>query len=150
MTEMAISAGQPRARRGRDRAAAAFLVVVLFAGTLVLWIGIPVLCLWSASKFTDSIASHFLVATPMTLLAMGAFVWLLYQVDRLYLRVTGAYDAELQDPELYDPDDLDEDEELHIPRGPLEPMLIASLILAFIALFVWFFAFAENPSSQVI
>jgi hypothetical protein len=150
MTEVAISAGQPSARRGRDRVAAAFLVVVLFAGTLVLWIGIPVLCLWSASKFTDSIASHFLVATPMTLLAMGAFVWLLYQVDRLYLRVTGAYDAELHDPELYDPDDLDEDEELPIPRGPLEPMLIASLILAFIALFVWFFAFAENPSSQVI
>jgi uncharacterized protein with PQ loop repeat len=150
MTEMAISAGQPRARRGRDRAAATFLVVVLFAGTLVLWIGIPVLCLWSASKFTDSIASHFLVATPMTLLAMGAFVWLLYQVDRLYLRVTGAYDGELQDPELYDPDDLDEDEELYIPRGPLEPMLIASLILAIIALFIWFFAFAENPSSQVI
>jgi hypothetical protein len=150
MAEMAIPAGQPRARRARDRVAAAFLLVVLFAGTLVLWIGIPVLCLWSASKFTNSIASHFLVATPMTLLSMGAFAWCLYWVDRLYLRVTGAYDQEPYDPELDDPDDLDDDEDLHVPRGPLEPMLIASLILGIIALFIWFFAFAENPSSQVI
>jgi NADH:ubiquinone oxidoreductase subunit 5 (subunit L)/multisubunit Na+/H+ antiporter MnhA subunit len=141
MSEMAISAEQqPRAR---DRLAAAFLLVVLGVGTVVLWIGIPTLCLWAASKVTNSIASHFLVATPVTLVAMGAFVWFLYWVDRLYLRVTGAYD-----PSEWDEDD--EDDEPRILRGPLEPMLIASLVLGIIALFVWFFAFAENPSSQVI
>ena len=142
MSEMAIEAGQSHGPRARDRLAAAFLIAVLAVGTLVLWIGIPVLCLWSASKVTNSIASHFLVATPLTLISMGVFVWLLYWVDRLYLRVTGAYD-----PAEWDED---YDDEPHIPRGPLEPMLIASLVLGMIALFIWFFAYAENPSSQVI
>ena len=145
MVEMAIDARQPRPRRARDRAAAAFLLAVLFAGTLVVWIGIPALCLWAASKVTNSIASHFLVATPVTLVAMGAFVWFLYWVDRLYLRVTGAYD-----PSLYEDEEDDDEEEPRIVRGPLEPMLIASLVIGVIALFVWFFVFAENPSSQVI
>ena len=36
------------------------------------------------------------------------------------------------------------------PRGPLEPMLIVSLAIAAVALVVWFFVFAEDPSSQVI
>jgi hypothetical protein len=140
--EVAAPAAQPRLR---DRLAAAFLLVVLGAGTIVLWVGIPVVCLWSASKFTNSIASHFLVATPMTLVTMGAFVWFLYRVDRLYLRVTGAYD-----PAVFDDEYEDDAEEPRILRGPLEPMLIASLVLGVIALFVWFFVFAENPSSQVI
>jgi hypothetical protein len=140
MSGMAISAGQPP--RARDRLAAAFLLAVLGVGTLVLWIGIPTLCLWAASKVTSSIASHFLVATPVTLVAMGVFVSLLYRVDRLYLRVTGAYD-----PSQWD-EDHDDDEEPRILRGPLEPMLIASLVIAMIALFVWFFAYAENPNPK--
>jgi hypothetical protein len=35
-------------------------------------------------------------------------------------------------------------------RGPLEPMLIVSFLVALVALCVWFFVFAENPSPQVI
>ena len=139
-----MSAGQ---RRARDRLAAGFLLVVLFLGTVALWVGVPVLCLWAASKVTSSIAGHFLVATPATLAAMTVFVWLLYWVDRLYLRVTGAYYAALYE---YEDEDEDEEEPPRVVRGPLEPMLIASLVLGVIALFVWFFVFAENPSSQVI
>jgi hypothetical protein len=141
MQEMAIRAGQARFR---DRLAAAFLLAVLALGTLVLWIGIPVACLWGASKVTHSIGGHFLVATPLTLFSMGVFVWGLYAVDRLYLRVTGAWD-------LQPDDDYEDDEEVpQAPRGPLEPMLIASLVVGIVALFVWFFVFAENPSPQVI
>jgi hypothetical protein len=130
------------APRGIDRLAAAFLLVLLAVGTLVLWIGIPVACLWGASKVTDSIGGHFLVALPTTLAAMGLFAWFLYWVDRLYLRVTGAYESAL--------DDEDEEEKLRIPRGPLEPLLVVSLVIGIIALVVWFFVFAENPPRQVI
>src|SRR5215211_3242046 len=111
-------------RRVRDRVAAGFLLVVLAAGTLTLCIGIPVACLWLASKVTDSIGTHFLVALPLTLVSLGLFASLLYRVDRLYLRVTGAYAPTL---------DEDEDEEPRVPRGPLEPMMIVSLVIAMIA-----------------
>jgi hypothetical protein len=142
MSEMAAPAPQ---MRFRDRLAAAFLLLVLGVGALVLWIGVPALCLWGASKITNSIVSHYLVATPATLVAMVAFGWFLYWVDRLYLRVTGAFD-----PTLFDEDyDDEDDDEPRIPRGPLEPLLIASLFIAVAALFVWFFVFAENPSSLV-
>ncbi|HET9004449.1 MAG TPA: hypothetical protein VFN39_10665, partial [Gemmatimonadaceae bacterium] len=106
---------QARQMRTRDRLAAAFLLIVLFAGTLVLWVGIPVLCLWAASKVTNSIASHFLVALPTTLVAMGTFAWLLFRVDRLYLRVTGTFDPAHYDEEEYD----DDEEDPRVVRGPL-------------------------------
>jgi hypothetical protein len=116
-------------RRTRDRLAAAFLLVVLAAGTLVLCIGIPVGCLWLAAKLTDSIGTHFLVALPLTLACIGVFAALLYRVDRLYMSVTGSYAAARGDEE-------EDEDEPRVPRGPLEPMI--------------FFFFAENPPRQVI
>ena len=73
----------------------------------------------------------------------GLFAALLYRVDRLYLRVTGAYEPAESEYE-------DDEEEPRIPRGPLEPMLVLSFVIAVIALVVWFFFFAENPPRQVI
>jgi len=35
-------------------------------------------------------------------------------------------------------------------RGPLEPMLFVSLVVALVALTVWFFFVAEEPPRQVI
>jgi hypothetical protein len=137
MDTRAVALDPPRPRRARNRVAAGFLLVVLAAGTLVLCIGIPVGCLWLASKLTDSIGAHFLVALPMTLACMGLFAALLYRVDRLYLRVTGAF------PATHD-EDADE-EEPRVPRGPLEPMMVLSFVIAVIAFLVWFFLFAENP-----
>jgi hypothetical protein len=144
MHTRAMALHSPRPRRARDRVAAGFLLVVLAAGTLVLCIGIPVGCLWLASKLTDSIGAHFLVALPMTLGCMGLFAALLYRVDRLYLRVTSAYAAAAADEEA------DDDGEPRVARGPLEPMIVFSLVIAVIALVVWFFFFAENPPRQVI
>ena len=128
-----------------DRIVAALLLVLLAAGTLVLCIGIPVGCLWLASKFADSISTHFLIALPLTLASMGLFAALLYRLDRLYLRVTGAYM-----PAWDEDEEEDDDEEPRIPRGPLEPMIVVSLGIAVVALVVWFFFFAENPPRQVI
>ncbi len=125
--------------RGRDRLAAGFLLVVLAVGTLALCIGIPVGGMWLASKVTNSIQTHFLVALPLILVSMGLFAALLYRLDRLYLRVTGAFVPGIDE----------EEEEPRIPHGPLEPMIIVSLVIAVTALVVWFFFFAENPPRQV-
>jgi hypothetical protein len=125
--------------RARDRIAAAFLLCLMTVGSFVLWIGVPAASLYAASKVVDSLAGHFVVALPLTLAAMIAWGSGLFWLNGLYLRVTGFFD-EPEDP----------DEPPRRIRGPLEPILIGSMIVAVLALFIWFFAFAENPSSQVI
>jgi hypothetical protein len=134
--------GEPEVRLG-DRVAAAFLFVLMAVGSLVLWTAIPVACLWIAGKLTESIATHFLIALPLTVTCVGLFAALLFRLNQLYLRVTGTL-LNLRD------DEEDEEEEPRIPRGPLEPMLVGSLAIALAALVVWFFFFAEDPPRHVI
>ena len=49
-------------RRPLDRLAAGFLILLLAAGSLVLWIGIPAGGLWAFSKLTNSSNDHFLLS----------------------------------------------------------------------------------------
>jgi hypothetical protein len=125
--------------RFRDRIAATFLLVLMMLGSFLLWIAVPAGSLYVASKLVDSLAMHFVVSLPMTLAAMAAWGSGLFWLNALYLRITGFFD---------EPDDPDEPPRRI--RGPLEPILIGSMFVAVVALFVWFFAFAENPSMQVI
>ena len=127
----------------RDRAAGAFVVALLGAGCLVLWIGIPVACMWAAGKLTDDPADHYLVVLPAVLVGMILWGRGLFWLNRLYLRIRLGSRAW---KELHEEDE----EEPRWIRGPLEPLLVATLVLALIALFAWFFLLAENPSSQVL
>jgi len=135
-------------RESRDefhRLAAGFLLLLLITGCFVLWIGIPVVSLWVAAKATEDSVEHYLIALPLTLLGMIVFARALFWINRLYLRVIAARDRGRNE------DDWDED--LDGPRwarGPLEPLLVGSLAIAFVAFCVWFFLLAENPSPQVI
>jgi hypothetical protein len=129
-----------RAERGTiDRLAAGFLLVLMTLGSFALWIAVPAATLWASSKLVDSLAAHFVVALPLT--ATGMILWGtgLFWLNALYLRVTGFFD-EPEDP----------DEPPRRLRGPLEPILVGSLVIALIALCVWFFGFAKNPSSQFL
>jgi hypothetical protein len=123
-----------------DRLAAGFLLVLLAAGSLTLWIGVPAGWLWIASKVTDSAGAHYFLAitgTPVAIIAFGA---LLAWVNGLYLRVAGT--------ERYEPDE-DDDDGPRFVRGPLEPLLIGSLAVAAVVMCVWFFVFAANPALTV-
>ncbi len=128
--------------RPRERLAGAFVLMVLGCACLAFWIGIPVAILWALGELTDSGTTHFLAAVFGIPFAMAAFSPVLFWLNGLYLRVSGVLAR------------LAEDEEEAGWRrrvgGPLEPMLIVSLVVALVALFVWFFVFAENPPRQVI
>jgi formate hydrogenlyase subunit 3/multisubunit Na+/H+ antiporter MnhD subunit len=129
--------------RTLDRLAAGFLLLLLAIGSLTLWIGVPAGWLWLASKLTDSEATHFVAAIVGTPVAIVLFGWLLVWINRLYLRVRWA--------SVPQPADYEDDEDEPRPmRGPLEPLLAASLVIALVALVVWFFVFAENPPRQFI
>ena len=73
---------------------------------------------------------------------MAIFAPVLLWLNGLYLRVTGVL-ARLAEDQV-------EANWRRRVRGPLEKMLIVSFLVALVALFVWFFVFAENPSPQAI
>jgi hypothetical protein len=123
--------------RALDRVAAAFLLVVLGAGSLVLWIGIPYGLLWFFSRVTDSWNGHFLMSLVLIPVAMALFAPALFWLNGLYLRVTGVLHPDEED----DPD--------RRIRGPLEFFLYMGMAAALIALTVWFFFFAKNPPEIV-
>ena len=103
---------------------AALLLAVMGLGCIALWLGVPALTLLVLSPVvghSDSLIFYALVLVPA---AMTAFTLLLARVNRLYMRVTGTFGRN---------------------GGPFEPMLIASLVAAFIALVVWFLVFADSP-----
>ena len=126
-------------RRPLDRLAAGFLILLLAAGSLVLWIGIPAGGLWAFSKLTNSSNDHFLLSLVFIPLAMALFAPALFWVNGLYMRVTG----------VLKPGEEDEDDRRWHVRGPLELFLYMGMIVALVALFVWFFFFAENPPETV-
>jgi hypothetical protein len=124
------------------RLAGAFVLLVLAAACLVFWVGIPIGALWALSKATDSFAGHFVLGLLLVPMAMAAFSPALFWLNNLYLRVTGVL-ARLEQ------DELEAGWQRRV-RGPLELMLFVSLVIALVALSIWFFFLAEEPPRQVI
>jgi hypothetical protein len=127
----------PRSRV-RDRLAAGFLLLLMGAGSLVLWIGIPLAGLWFFSKVTDSWNGHFLLSLTLIPVAMALFAPVLFWLNGLYLRVIGVLGA----------GEDDEERRWHT-RGPLEVFLYLGIVIALVALFGWFFFLAKNPPEIV-
>ena len=123
-----------------DRTAATFLLLLMAIGSLMLWIAIPAGWLWVAGKITADPAHHILLSILGAPLAIIAWARFLFWLNRLYLRVTAGAAAVEADSE-------DEDEPRWI-RGPLEPLLVVTLLLALGALFFWFFVLAEDPGGS--
>lgn len=85
---------------------------------------------------TDSWNKHFLMSLVLIPVAMALFAPALFWLNALYLRITGVLDPE-------------KDDENRRLRGPLELFLYAGMIVAVIALSVWFFVYARNQPEVV-
>jgi hypothetical protein len=131
-------AGPARGRRAADRLAAAFVLVVMGAATLVFWIGIPLGGLWFFAQVTDSWNGHFLLSLVLIPTAMALFSPALFWLNGLYLRMIGVIGP-----------GADEEDRRWRARGPLEMFLSAGLVVALVALFVWFFFFAKYPPEVI-
>jgi membrane protease YdiL (CAAX protease family) len=141
VVEMSAEAETVNRRPGAhllDRAVAAFLLVLLALGTLVLWIGIPAGILWALSKLTDSSTNHFLLALVLIPTAMILFAIVLAWINALYLRVIGVL-----------PSAEDEEDGPWRWRGPLGLFLSVSMAVAFVALIIWVFFIADHPTLTV-
>jgi hypothetical protein len=113
----------------------------MIVGSLVLWIGVPVGSSWVAARLTSDATAHLQITIPLTIAGMVLFGRLLFWVNKLYLRISD-----------WDPivDHEDPEAPRRVARGPLEPIIVVSLVIAVGALTFWFFVLAENPSRLVI
>jgi hypothetical protein len=122
------------------------LAVAIVVGSAVLWIGIPLLGLWLAGRFTTT-AEGFLFATLGGIpLAMVAFGWVLYRVNSLYLRSRGPDDA----PEhrhsawlVSYSEERGRSRRARAPRRLIDVAMTVSLTVALIAMVIWFFFLSE-------
>ncbi len=131
----------PPPPQGVSRGAAGFLVVLMAVGSLTLWIGVPAGCLWIVAQFAETSGEALVIGLPITVVAMIGFGALLVWLNGLYLRVSGSLAYWQTEEEQFGPGIAP-----RYLRGPLEVLLVASLVVALVALFVWFFVFAHNPS----
>jgi hypothetical protein len=127
----------PRTPSARDRLAGRFILLLLVIGSLMLWIGIPWGGMWLTGEIADTKAAQFLYALLLIPATMATFALGLVWVNNLHLRITGIHRG----------NGGDEPGSWRRIRGPLEPLLVQSLMFAVVAMLVWFFLFAENPPS---
>jgi Na+/phosphate symporter len=108
------------------RAAAAFVLSLMFVGAFVLWIGIPAVVLWGLARLTKDAAQHLVLGLLLVPVAMIAFVPLLGLLNYAYLRLSG----------VAIPDDRD-DRWRPTLSGPLDRILRISAGLCFLAFLAW-------------
>jgi hypothetical protein len=127
-------------------AVTAILAVAIVVGSAVLWIGIPILGLWLAGRFTTT-AEGFLFATLGGIpLAMVGFGWVLYRVNSLYLRSRGPDES----PEhrhsawlVSYSDERGRSRRERAPRRLIDVAMTVSLSIALVAMVIWFFFLSE-------
>ena len=147
MAACGLTAGQELRYASRELArpiAAAALITVMVVGSVAVWTVIPIMGLWVASQLSDSNvqmgAVPLLVAAGGIPAAMAFAVSLLGRVERLHMRVTGtapqarvvpAWQRSLSDSRS-------------VRLTVLDRIMVASVLVAMIAMGVWFFAFAGS------
>ena len=123
------------------------LVLLMAAGSMVMWIGLPIGLIWLASALTDSSQPSMgpylliLVGLPVGMFAIGK---LLGTLDRAHGHITGRLDdgprraAWLQSVR-------DERGPRRRRRSVLDTVMIVSVLAAIVVGGIWFIAFAGSP-----
>ena len=111
---------------------AALLVVIMFMGSLVLWIGVPVGWLWIGSHLQNDNGLATAIGAMMIgmLLTIVALVSLLGWLNRKHVELLEARGRAA-----------------HVPENAttaLEFVLVASAVVAVVGFFVWFFGFSGS------
>lgn len=132
-------------RRTLSKPAAVLLILLMAAGSVAMWVVVPVLWLWLGSKLqkgsTPSLGPYLLILAgiPVSMLIIGK---LLVRLDHLYGIVVGARPQDrVQMPWMKS---MRGERGSTRQRTVLDAVMVVSVTLALIAFGVWFFAFAGS------
>ena len=111
---------------------AALLVAIMFLGSLVLWVGVPVAWLWVGSQIQGSSSMAAAIGAMMIgmLLTIAVLVSVLGWLNRKHVELLEARGRTAHLP----------------PNAPtaLEHVMVASAVVAVVGFFVWFFGFSGS------
>ena len=125
--------------------ATAALAVTLVAGSLFVWIGVPVGGLWLAGELTRSPEHFFLLSLGAIPTSMVVFGWLLYRLNSVYegLRADRRPAAPSHSAWLHSSSDEPRRTRGAGRRALIDTAMIASAWTALVLMAIWFFFFAE-------
>ena len=127
--------------------AAGVVVALMVLGAFSMWTVIPWGWIWIGSMITDTqtpSGGPYMVVFFGIVCSILAMAWVLSRLNRLYVRITGTTEL----PSRYLPawrKSLSDEREGR--RGPnvLETVILASVLLAGVAMFIWFLFAAGSP-----
>ncbi len=113
--------------------ASVLLVLVMLAGCLLLWIGVPVGWLWIGSQVqaSASVGTALMVTMLGAIASIVVIAWLLARVNRLHVEMREAHDLPIGE------------------TSALEVMLVVSAALAAVGFAVWFLGFSGSSPAPL-
>ena len=123
----------------------AVLAVAIVLGSLVFWIGIPLFWIWLAGRLTEEYPSIYLLAAAACPLTMIGWGWVLYRINAIYIHLSPPPpDAPGTQRSAWLGSLSDNRRPRRRQASLLDVSMIISVIIALMAMAVWFFAFAHN------
>jgi hypothetical protein len=123
------------------------LVLLMAAGSILMWVGLPLGLIWLASSLTSSSQPSLgpylliLIGLPVGMVIIGKA---LGSMDRLHGRITGRLDDE-RHRAAWLQSMRDERGPSRKQRSVLDTVMIISVLLAIVVGAIWFIAFAGSP-----
>lgn len=139
-------ATKQRTNRAARGVAAGFVFVAMLLAAFSLWTAIPLSWVYIASKLSDT---QFPSGGPYAIVAIGIvssilFVaWLIGRLNDLYIRITGTNRLAPIRPSWLK--SMRDTAPMQSSVTVVEAVLMGSVMLAALALTVWFFLWAESP-----
>jgi hypothetical protein len=136
-----------RLRRPVFGAAAGVVVIAMVIGAFSMWTVIPFGWIWIGSKVSHTqqpSGGPYAIVFFGIVISICAMAWILSRLNHLYVRLTGSSRL----PQRYLPawkKSLSEDRNTLSGPSVLESVILASVLLAGLAMAIWFFIAAGSP-----
>jgi hypothetical protein len=136
-----------RLRRPVFGVAAAIVVAAMVLGAFSMWTVIPYGWIWIGSKVShtqEPSGGPYLVVFAGIVVSICAMAWILSRLNRVYARITGSSRL----PRPYLPawrKSLSDERSSRYGMSVLEAVILSSVLLAGLAMAIWFFVLAGSP-----
>jgi hypothetical protein len=128
-------------------AAAGFVVAVMVLAALSMWTVIPFGWIWLGSHISNTqqpSGGPYMVVFVGIVCSICAMAWVLSRLNRLYVRITGSNKLSRRYLPAWRKSLTDERASPH-GMSVLEAVILASVLLAGLAMAAWFFVAAGSP-----
>jgi len=135
-----------RSQRAGRGVAAGFVFIAMLLAAFSLWTAIPLSWVYIASKLSQTqfpAGGPYAVVVVGILLTFVAVAWLIGRLNNLYIRITGTNRLEPIRPNWLK--SMRDTAPVHSSVTVVEAVLMASVMLAALALTLWFFLLAGSP-----